>query len=176
VADLKTLRKRCEARLATIDFVGCVGAASFCSALAVHRERPIILRPVTGWVGPCGLWVGGPSADLIFYEQETSPLHRDHIILHEASHLICGHSSAEIPPSALSVTLFPDLRPDAVWQVLQRATYAAGEEQEAELLASLIFERLSAGRGGPSHVTDPKTAGLLGRLGTSLEEGPGTAA
>jgi len=174
--ELKSLRKHCEARLANIDLAGCVDAASFCASLATHRGRPIILRPVTGWVGPCGLWVGGPSVDLIFYEQETSPLHRDHIILHEASHLICGHSSAEIPSSALSATLFPDFRPDAVWQVLQRATYAAGEEQEAELLASLIVERLAARRGGPAHPSDPKTAGLLGRLGTSLEEGPGTAA
>ena len=173
---MKSVRKRCEARLATIDLTGCADAASFCASLAAHRGRPIILRPVNGWGGPCGLWVGGPSADLIFYEQETSPLHRDHIILHEASHLICGHSSAEIPPSALSVALLPDLRPDAIWQVLQRATYAADEEQEAELLASLIVEGLAARRVGPPHASDPKTAGLLGRLGTSLEEGPGSAA
>lgn len=56
------------------------------------------------------------------YEKETSPLQQDHIILHEASHLLCGHVSADIPEEALPVVLFPDLRPDAVCQVLQRAT------------------------------------------------------
>ncbi len=172
--DLKPLRKRCEARLRRLDFSGCFDAASFCRSLEVQRGRPILLRPIAGWAGPCGLWIAGGTADIIFYEQETSSLHQDHIILHEASHLLCDHVSAEIPVAALPFMLFPDLRPEAVWQVLQRATYGAHQEQEAELLASLIRERLvgELPTVGPNH--DAHTAGVLGRLGTSLEEDQGS--
>jgi hypothetical protein len=171
--DLKPLRKRCEARLLQLDFSGCTDAASFCRSLAVHRSRPILLRPIAGWTGPCGLWIAAGSADIIFYEQETSSLHQDHIILHEASHLLCDHVSAELPVSALPLLLFPDLRPEAVWQVLQRATYGAHQEQEAELLASLIRERLVPELPPVGPVHDARTAGVLGRLGTSLEEDHG---
>jgi len=173
--ELKSLRRRCEARLDRLDFSGCTDAASFCRSLAIHRDRPIYLRSIAGWVGPCGLWVAGEDADIIFYEEQTSPLHQDHIILHEASHLLCDHVSAEVPEAALPHILFPDLRPDAVWRVLQRATYGAHQEQEAEILASLIRERLAVDPPAASPVHDPRTAGVLGRLGTSLEEDPGNA-
>lgn len=142
---------------------------TFCAVLAAKRGRPIQLRPIATRSGPWGLWVAGPSADIIFYEQETSPLHQEHIILHEASHVLCGHRPVPAADVELMQLLFPDLCPETVQRVLRRASYSGDEEQEAELLASLILERV--GSTSVSMATDdPKEVKLLGRLAASLEQ------
>ena len=82
--DLRTLRKRCEERLEQLELPVPLTARSFCAKLAKKRGRPIHLRAVTTRAGPWGLWIAGPLADFIFYEQGTSPLHQEHIIVHEA--------------------------------------------------------------------------------------------
>ena len=59
-----------------------------------------------------GLWVAMPTADVIFHERETSPLHRGHIILHELCHLLSGHRPAPISREEAARLLLPDLQPD----------------------------------------------------------------
>jgi hypothetical protein len=170
---LKELRRRCEARLQEFELSTPFDVHAFCAALAARRGRPILLRPVASRSRPWGLWVAGPSADIIFYEQETSPLHQEHIILHEASHLLCGHRPVPVAVAELQQLLFPDLRPEIVWRVLHRSNYSGDEELEAELLASLILER-AAGTPTPRTMTeDPSAVQALGRLASSLEQGSG---
>lgn len=166
---LKQLRQRCEARLRTLDVPAPFDARSFCGALAAQRGRPILLQPIAGGVGPFGLWVAGPSTDFIFYQQETSPLHREHIILHEVCHLLCDHHPAPVSRTDFVHLLLPDLAPETVRRVLQRGGYSSEEEQEAELLASLILEHA----GTPAHDqagADSEAVRLLKRLKASLEE------
>jgi hypothetical protein len=89
--------------------------------------------------------------DYVFYEHETSQLHREHIILHELGHLLCEHQPTEVIDAEVVAQLFPHLNPAVVHRVLGRTTYTAVEEQEAEMLASLVRERVeheSRERGG----------------------------
>jgi hypothetical protein len=167
--ELKELRRRCEARLRELDLPMPFDVRTFCAVLAAKRGRPIQLRPIATRSGPWGLWVAGPSADIIFYEQETSPLHQEHIILHEASHVLCAHRPVPVADAELMQLLFPDLCPETVQRVLQRASYSGEEEQEAELLASLILERVGS-TSAPMATDDPNEVQLLGRLAASLEQ------
>jgi len=120
--------------------------------------------------GPCGVWVAGPAADYIFYEEGTSPLHREHIILHELSHLLCGHDAAPVLEVEFTQVLFPHLRPDLVQTVLRRAAYSSEQEQEAELLASLILERVASSPPAGASGLDPEAARFLSRLEAYLEQ------
>ena len=168
--DLKGLRKRCEARIRELDLPTPFNARFFCDTLASRRGRPIQLLPIAGRDGLCGLWVATSSTDYIFFERATTPFHQEHIILHEASHLLCDHRSAFVTEADLPRLLFPDLRPEMVHSVLQRATYSIDEEREAELLASLILERsASVARSSPA-ASDSQAVELIGRLESSLEE------
>ncbi|HEV8637966.1 MAG TPA: hypothetical protein VG370_27430 [Chloroflexota bacterium] len=110
-----------------------------------------------------------PSADVIFYERDTSPLHQQHIILHEASHLVCGHRPLSLPPSELAELLFPNVHPDWVGRVLRRAVYSRDEEREAEVLASLILERAAPAPTAVATSRDALTARTLARLEATLE-------
>jgi hypothetical protein len=163
------LRRRCEARLRELDLPDPFDARSFCKALGERRSRPIRLRAVPGGEGACGVWVSAPSADLIFYEKDTSPLHQEHIILHEISHLLCGHAPAPVTEHETSQLLFPDFDLETIELVLPRAGYSTEEEREAEILASLILERAAAG--SPVRTSPRKGGGdeVLHRLEASLQ-------
>lgn len=149
------LRRRCEARLREFRVPDPFDLDEFCAEIADRRGRPLILRPVPGLSAdaPCGLWVGTERADHVFYDPGTSPLHAEHIVLHELSHILCGHSGAD----AAIGRLFPDLDPGSVRRVLGRVAYTDGQEREAEMLASLIRGRSARG---------PRTT--LGRVADAL--------
>jgi hypothetical protein len=165
----KALRARCESRLRALELPKPFSAKAFCDQLAARRGRPILLQPIASQAGPWGLWVATSSTDYIFYERETSPLHQEHIILHEACHILCAHHATPIAEAELPRLLFPGLCPETVQRVLQRTTYSTRDEREAELLASLILERVTRTESATPGRSDSQTARLLGRLGASLE-------
>lgn len=116
----------------------------FCDTVAAERRRALHLHSVPGISGtdaPCGVWIATEKADHIFHEAATSPLHQDHIILHEIAHMLLGHASIidEVRPG--SGGLFPDIDPATVISVLNRASYATRDERDAERLAGLIANR-----------------------------------
>jgi hypothetical protein len=138
-------------------------AHAFCEVLATSRGRPIHLLPIPLVEGPGGLTgacLTVADKDIIFYESRTSAWHQDHIILHEAAHLLLGHNS-DIRSNEESLRqLFPDFRPEVVRQMLQRQSYTREDEREAELLATLILERAggvraSAAQRWPLEPDDP---------------------
>ncbi|MBL7259142.1 hypothetical protein JKJ07_32985 [Actinoplanes sp. LDG1-01] len=139
------MRRRCEARLRGIRVPDPFDLDEFCAQVSARRGRPLIRQAVPGLSdeAPCGLWIGTERADHVFFDPGTSPLHAEHIVLHELSHILCGHSGSD---AALG-TLFPDLEPAAVRQMLGektmlgRARYTDEQEREAEMMASLIRGR-----------------------------------
>jgi hypothetical protein len=133
------LRRRCERRLRGIRIPSPFDLETFCAEVEARRGRPLIRRPVAGLSAsaPCGLWIGTPAADHVFYDPGTSPLHAEHIVLHELAHILSGHSGTD---GALA-RLFPDLDPATVSRVLGRASYTSAQEREAEMMASLIRGR-----------------------------------
>ncbi|MBF9071826.1 ImmA/IrrE family metallo-endopeptidase [Streptacidiphilus fuscans] len=122
--DTDSLRRRCEQRLAELQLPPRFGTGELCTALAARRGKRIILRPLTSGAAlgtPCGIRLETPTAEILMYEEETAPLHQMHILAHELAHIICGH------PGSLA---------------LGRAGYDAPDEREAELMATLIRQRI----------------------------------
>jgi hypothetical protein len=105
--------------------------------------------PGLGTGAPCGLWISVPTADYVFYDPETSQLHAEHIVLHELSHMLSGHTTgaeAELGVGSGAIgRLVPDLDPRTVDTMLGRASYTTAQEREAEMLASLIRARSALG-------------------------------
>ncbi|MFJ6792913.1 hypothetical protein [Streptomyces sp. NPDC091268] len=144
-----SLRKRCESILGRLDLTHPFSLDALCERIAEQRGRPIRLHPLpkeAAESGVCGLWVGTASVDYVFYEAQTTPLHREHIVLHEIGHILFGHHSLDGEESGGGVPT-----------VLGRTNYTTRQEQEAEMLASMIRIRTaSAGRApSPDAAHDP---------------------
>jgi hypothetical protein len=90
---------------------------------------------------PCGLWLSTAEADYVFHQVATSPLHQEHIILHELAHMIFDHAAIRGPTEELRTRLLPALDPEMVATILARTSYTSEQEQEAETLADLIGGR-----------------------------------
>lgn len=215
--------RRCSALLDELVIPEPFDLAEFCMALGRRRGRRIVLLPMPDLDDLSGAWVGTEVADYVFFRPDTPQLHREHIVLHEIGHILCGHAAAstalkdltedgaEEPPvnrpdqepasvPSLDVDvlaqLLPDFDPALVKSQFGRTDYAAEEEQEVELFATLVLRR--AGRRPPAsplpvhglpHVAsprlspsdtpealeqadapspDPETAALLERLQSAL--------
>ncbi|EFL13788.1 predicted protein [Streptomyces sp. C] len=140
---MKKLRKAGARRLAELDLPEAPDVAELCRHLGEVRDRPIILVPMQMPSShPCGMWVAARDEDLIFYDANTTSAHQEHIILHELGHIICCHRGAGGLDEAAARLLFPDLDPDIVRDMLLRATYDDVQEQEAEIIAYLLSQRM----------------------------------
>jgi hypothetical protein len=139
VVDVAALTARCRVRLAGLDLPRPFDLDAFAEGVARDRGRPLLRighpLPVDG---PRGLCLSTRDADYVVYEQATSPVHQEHIVLHEICHLLCGHVGDAALDGGHLGRLFPSLDPAVVGRVLGRGAYSTAEEQEAELLASMI--------------------------------------
>jgi hypothetical protein len=125
-------------------------AESFIAALARKRGRPIELIGVPARPDrPCGLLVTTARSDLIIYSSDTSGVHRQHILLHEAAHLVRGHDAATSGLGAGLGVLLPHLSASLIRNVLGRTVYTEPQEREAELIATMIHHRVARGRPAP---------------------------
>jgi hypothetical protein len=123
--------------------------------VAARRGRPIQLMPFDTAPGdPVGIWIATRTKDYICYEAATSKLHREHIILHELGHVLCGHKSTGDSAAALASLLMPSLDPAVVRRALARTVYSDPDERQAELFATVVLA--GAGRatvsGAPAEV------------------------
>ncbi|WP_174554116.1 hypothetical protein [Microtetraspora fusca] len=137
----------------------------FISALAERRGRIVELMPMPGGAVQCGALVATDEADYIFYAASTTRLHREHILLHEVGHLLCGHIG-DAKLEALPKLLLPNLSVDLVRRVLGRTDYSAAEEQEAELVASMVAQRARRRSAGS---VAPELADGLARVGSIFD-------
>ncbi|MFI2242284.1 hypothetical protein [Streptomyces chrestomyceticus] len=127
--------------ICTIALPDPFSAEALCAQLAAERGRPLHLLslPTPTVPGtPSGMWLATEHSDCIFYDTQTSPLHQEHIILHEIGHMVCNHRS---PADDRTLYRHIDITDtESVRQVLPRMRYSEEQEQEAELIASLILE------------------------------------
>ncbi|MBT2470342.1 regulator component [Streptomyces sp. ISL-66] len=149
--DLEQLRATCEARVEALRLPHRFSTRDLRDAVAEQRGRPIILRPLStlgAMDAPCGIRLETPDADLLFYEEATSPLHQNHILAHEISHIICDHpGSLELDEDTLHAIGF---NPTLVQRMSGRTSYTSEDEREAEVMASVIRQLMYRGREGPS--------------------------
>jgi hypothetical protein len=166
--DFGALTERCRGRLAGLDLPRPFDVQAFCASVGRARRRRLVLLAMDlPPDAPCGLLVSTDDRDYVVYQRATTPLHQDHIILHELAHVLCGHAEGVRLGEEHARRLFPRLAPDTVRRVLGRGAYSSEEEQEAELLASMILQRAGRDR-PPSKVTDPAAADNLRRLESGL--------
>jgi hypothetical protein len=164
------LRQRCEAIVAGLDIPIPFDVRELCRRIAERRGRPIHLLPLRLPASqPCGLWVSTSEFDAIFYEENTSQLHQEHIISHEIGHLLCQHEATPVFDAEASRLLLPDLDPQLVQRTLGRTNYSTVEEREAEMVASLISRAASIDAPTCTWVAPPEVADVFNRLEHSLE-------
>ncbi|MEZ0114277.1 hypothetical protein ABH920_008311 [Catenulispora sp. EB89] len=152
------LWRRCQNVVDRLDLPDPFDAEGFIAALARKRGRPIELIGVPARPDrPCGLLVTTARTDLIIYSSDTSTVHRQHILLHEAAHLVCEHDAAGPGPGGGGVgTLLPHLSASLIRSVLGRTVYTEPQEREAELIATMIHHRVARGRTSPPRPVPPR--------------------
>lgn len=106
------------------------------------------------------------------WSSTSTPLHQDHIILHEAFHIIVAEDEPveegqEAPDDFVEgwATMIPVLDPALIRRVARRCSYDDGEECAVELAATIILEWSSV----LDHVTplseDPSVRRVQAALG-----------
>lgn len=141
----------------------------FLRRFAQWRGRRIDLLPydhIPG--GACGMWMRLPASDVIAYAK-TTPLHEEHIILHEVAHMLCEHAGGGDVGEHLVRALLPDLDPTMVRRVLGRTAYPDAEEKEAELIATLILRKAADDRPSARPPAEPGFTSELDRLRSAFE-------
>lgn len=137
----------------------------FRRSLECQRQRRLIIKP---WPGepepdrPCGVWVSTDSADLVFHESGTTPLHRDQIILHEFAHMILDHRVGI--DADFTRRLLPDLDPAMIRYAMGRTSYRTEQERQAELLATMLMDDVHHRHA----TTGPDAPGSLRRMADIL--------
>lgn len=174
--DISVLRRRCAARLSELPLTYPFDLQALCEVLAARRGRPLCLYAARlGGIGS-GLWLMAATGDCIFFERDTNPLHQQHIVLHELGHLIAGHRPGSVVDAAAPEEPFVGVDTPRVQAMLARSAYSRVEEQEAEMVATLLLERMASSGPPPAAVAAalpvaPETAGLIERLTASFEIG-----
>lgn len=112
------------------------------------------------------------SRDYIFYDEHTVSMHQEQIILHEVCHVLCEHKGLQLAEREVLNLLFPDLDPEMLQRVMWRSAYSREEEQEAELLASMILERTLEESAPLDVECDPEAEKLRYKMETWLEGKP----
>jgi hypothetical protein len=163
--DVIELRRYCGKIIRDLDLPQPFTAEALCEQIAEQRGSPIRLKPLplpTPPDTPTGMWLATKRGDYIYYDAQTSGLHRLHIILHEIGHMLCEHDEVGLEDNQYLYRRLEEGDPVWIRQILPRIRYSSRQEQEAEMVATLLLER--AGRlPAPSPLT-----GLWAQLESAL--------
>ena len=112
---------------------------TFLDRLETKRDEPIDVVAVEYQPGaPSGAWQLREGRHLIAYPTNTSPLHQDHIILHEIGHMLFEHRGDCTLALDEAQRIAPNLAPAAFAHLLTRVTTEL-DEYEAEMVAVSII-------------------------------------
>lgn len=161
------LRRRCLAVIRSLEVPDPWDLREFLAGLERQRGRALVLMPpmASSPGAPCGMCITTADTDYVFTVGSATPLHRDHIALHEIGHLLFEHQSALEQDRLADVTalLLPDLSSDLIRSMLGRTAYEAVEEQEAEYFATALLQQVGRRRPLTAPV-DPAVADVVERL------------
>lgn len=120
--------------------------AHFIQHIEQLQRREILVMALPFEPGLSALWIRAETADYIFYNARTHPVHQLHNILHELAHIILNHSCHAIdqalPPDILSLTRAA--HPQGRLRKADPHLRMDQEEREAEAFVFLIQKRLMA--------------------------------
>lgn len=162
------LRETNARRIAKLDLPSPCDIATLCRQLGRQRNRPIMLVPMPlPAPHPCGMWAAAQDEDLIFFDSSTTSTHQEHIILHEFGHIIRRHRGGDLRDEDSVRGNFPNLSPALVQGMLARAGYDNVDEQEAEIIAYLLRERMQGSAARPT-AGRPEDKDALSRIERTL--------
>ena len=170
-ADTVTRQRRLRAIADRYATAGPFSVDALCRVISAQRGRPLHVHPLnvppSAGLNACGMWIATDVADHVFVEHRTSRFHQEHIILHEIGHMLCDHVTEDLPPSLTeSLRSGPvesgELDPGLVRQVLARTSYTTRQEKDAELVASLILERVARRHARALGDADSRLGTILG--------------
>jgi hypothetical protein len=116
----------------------------FRRCLEHRRHRAVRLLPTVMEPGALsGMWIGTADADYLCYEEQTSPFHQAHIVLHLAGRMLLGDGRGP----AIDSRLVPDVSQQLIGLMLGSGERDTVTSVEAETFAFRAFEQ---GRRGPS--------------------------
>lgn len=128
MVELTAIQRRCDSLAAGLCPPMPWSLDGFVDHIRELRNRRILLYAQPLPAGVSSFWFRSRSADHIVYARDAqSPHHRDHLVMHEISHMLLGHDG-------IPVTLLRS--PAAV-----RNLHSGPVETEAEFLATAIAAR-----------------------------------
>lgn len=165
------VERRSRAFLDTLDLPAVDSVLDLVPFMEDRRGRSLQLVPFTpdpadpdslDASAPCGLWLATKTTDYVFYDAGISRSHAEIIVAHEFAHMLRQHrgNAAKSPFGNLG-GLITDIDPGTIQLILGRTRYNDPEEFEAEMLGSLLQERVSTSRPAPAQDTDPIARTLL---------------
>lgn len=166
-------RRECSGLVASLDLPQPFDLGVFCTRLGRDIGRSIVLMSHSMVIGGlCGAWMRTSKADYVFYEEDTSQLHQQHIVFHEIGHILRAHVPGKELSKDLARTIAAGMKVSDVFRVLGRDSYDEDDEFEAELIATLILRRIERQplREAP-RATDPSADDVIARITTSLSRG-----
>jgi hypothetical protein len=172
-----SLRKRCAAELAQLDLKPGAEIQDVVDQIGRQRGRPVRLVPFDLPVAaPEGFLIGTGDEDFIVFERRAVPLYQRQIVLHEVAHLLFAHETETVLAEDAIAMMMPSLDPALVKRVLGREHTNSVAEQEAELLASMMGQRISPWSPERSWNVVPEDRELVERLVRALgrADHPGT--
>ncbi|MGW0517767.1 ImmA/IrrE family metallo-endopeptidase [Crossiella sp. NPDC003009] len=123
--------------------------------VAARRQRSIAVLPYPAHVVaqaraqheplPYGMWLAGSRQDFLFYREDTTAMHQQHVILHELGHICLRHRTESIDDLAAEEVTGD---PATVLRAAKRTVYTDRQERAAELFAYLVEERAGSLHGG----------------------------
>jgi hypothetical protein len=166
-------RRECEALVATLDVPDPFDLAGMCTRLGEQLGRTIVLMSHAMVIGGlCGTWMRTAKTDYVFYEQDTSRLHQQHIVFHEIGHILRRHVPGKELSADLARAMAPGIKLSDTFRVLGRDSYDDDDEFEAELIATLIQRHISrqTAHDLPAAI-DPAAGDIIARITNSLSRG-----
>ncbi|MEU5655074.1 regulator component [Streptomyces sp. NPDC047737] len=149
--DVSRLRASCEEQVDHLSLPHRFSTRDLRDAIADLRGKPIVLAPLStlGAVdAPCGIRIETPSVDLLYYEEGTSVHHQRHILTHELCHVYFDHpGSLEVDKNTARIL---GVNPTLVTRMSGRTSYSTADECEAEMMATVIRQRIYRERESPS--------------------------
>lgn len=90
-----------------------------------------------------------------------------HIILHEIGHMLAQHAGTISVSRTDLEQIAPHLQPELITSILGRSAYSAAEEQEAEMIADLIWsatnDDLAVRQGDSARRANSRISEVFGR-------------
>ncbi len=168
----RSLRQQCAKLIKDLHLPVPFDLEQFCHDLGIRRGRPLTLMEVDLPTAlPCGMVAALEDRDIIFITAGLTGPHRDVVGLHEIGHLIAGHLADPLADPDTGRFVFKHLDPRLVRSINGRSNYSTPEEQQAELIATMLFRRIARFTAESQWSIAGGEGGVVDRISRSLGDG-----